>query len=264
MELEQQPINKMKTVFIGMPSHHGETPEKTQRSLDALIQYSGSNGVKMLLSRTYGSILPRNRNECVVEALKHNADYLLFIDSDMVFDRDALMKLLKYDRDVVSALCVSRYEPFIPTTKKKNSSGRYEPIQNLTEGRFYSDLDVVGMAFVLIKMDVFRKVNPPWFAMPPLELLNNYYGLVAGLREMITSEDISADKIKSLIEKHDDNCKNSDLIGEDYYCSEKIRNKGIEICCDTSLIVGHIGEYIYTINDYLNYKAEREARENAG
>lgn len=214
--------NNRPSVIIGVPSHHGETPEATQRSLDAMIQYSGQNGLRMGLARSYGSVLPRNRNECVDIALRQEVDALLFVDADMVFEKDSLLRLLKLDRDIVSGLCVNRHPPFSPSVKIRNDKGLYGTSPHTTEGRFLSGLAGVGMAFTLIKMEVFRKVKQPWFAMPPLGV---------------------------------------DVQGEDLYFCEKAIEAGFDICCDTSLIIGHLGQHIYTITDYVNYKEERESRE---
>ena len=146
----------------------------------------------------------------------------MFIDTDMVFDDDALLRLLAFDRDIISGLCVVSGPPFNPVAKRLNEEGTYAVVDGLADGRFYSDLDGVGAAFLLVKTDVFRKVEAPWFAMPP-------YG--------------------------------KEVLGEDFYFCQKAKEAGFEICCDASLIIGHIGTYVYTINDYLEYKAERERRE---
>lgn len=218
--MDQEPLNK--TVLIGIPSHHGEIDEQTQRSLDALIRKSHQAGVGLVVSRAVGSLICRNRNEIVNKALEVKADYLLFIDSDMVFDDDALLRLLDLNRNIVSGLCVSKQPPFHPVAKRKNENGKYAVVDGLAEGRFYSDLDGVGAAFMLVNTDVFHKVEAPWFAMPP-------YG--------------------------------KEVLGEDFYFCQKAIDADFQICCDASLIIGHIGHHIYTINDYIEYKAERERRE---
>ena len=53
----------------------------------------------------------------------------------------------------------------------------------------------------------------------------------------------------------------TEVMGEDFYFCEKVRAADINICVDTSLNIGHIGTYPYTINDYVEYKDERERRE---
>ena len=65
-----------------------------QGCLDNLVQHSRKEGVMVMISRQAGSILPHNRNLCVKDALDNGATHLLFIDSDMTFDKDYLLDSL--------------------------------------------------------------------------------------------------------------------------------------------------------------------------
>ena len=181
-------------------------------SLDHLVKHSIEKGIQISIQKTYGSIIPQNRNKVVDKVLEIGSDYLLFIDSDMVFEPDALVRLLNHRRDIVSGLAVSRKAPFNPVAKDLQEDGSYLIRKGLDEGRFFSDVDMVGCAFILIKTDVFRKLKRPWFAMPPYK---DY------------------------------------VMGEDTYFCNLAKEAEYDICIDTSLIVGHIGEYIYTIEDYV-------------
>lgn len=198
-------------------SHVGHFHPDMLRSLDRLVAASIKGGVDIHICKTFGSLIAGNRNSIAKEAIQRNDDYLLFIDSDMVFDGDFLLDLLKRKRDIVSGLCVSRRPPYRPVAKVLHPDGRYFPRNGLDEGRFFSDLDAVGTAFVLIKTDVFRKIEPPWFAMPP------YMG---------------------------------GIMGEDVYFCKKAKEVGYDVCVDTSIIVGHVGEHAFTIYDHLDYMKE--------
>jgi len=188
-------------------------------SLDRLVAYSVKNGVNIIIAKTYGSIIPINRNKLALKAIENNADYTLLIDSDMVFDEDALVKLLKHDRDIVSAVCVCKTPPYDPVAKLLNKDGGYTVREGLGEDRFYSDLDMVGAAFMLIKTDVYRKMSKPYFAMPKFF---------------------------------------DSVMGEDVYFCRKAKDLGYKICIDTSLDVGHIGEMIYGIDHHIEYMEAKE------
>lgn len=214
--------NSNTTVMIGVPTHKGEFHPKMSHSLDNLTASAAKSRIGIILNKAVGALVAINRNNIIDAAIERDVDYVLFIDSDMIFDGDILLDLLKHDRDIVSALCVKKRPPYNPVASVVNKDGKYVPRDNLGEGRFYSDLDGVGTAFVLIKTDVFRKIKRPWFASPP------YLGTV---------------------------------MGEDYYFSQKAKEAGYDICVDTSLVVGHLGDYPYTIYDHLNYvKAEKEKK----
>jgi GT2 family glycosyltransferase len=101
------------------------------------------------------------REEAVKYLLTTDADYILFLDSDMMPPADMLVKLIEHDKPIVSALAFRRvpeYEPCI-----------YKAI-NDTEATVYTDypkglIEVagVGMACCLIKREVFEQVPGPWY-----------------------------------------------------------------------------------------------------
>lgn len=203
--------NNRPRVGIGLPTYNGHYYPDMKRCLNALVKKSHLSGIDVMTIEGEGSDLPQLRNKIVTQALQNECTHLFFIDSDMVFPDDGLLKLLKHDRDIISGLCVMRAEPHTPVAKKVDENGQYYVPYDYTEGRFYSDLDSVGGAFLLIKTDVLRKMESPWFAMP------EYMGATM-------SEDI-------------------------YFC-KKAKGLGYDICLDSSLVIGHIGQYIYTIHDY--------------
>ena len=45
--------------------------------------------------------MPKARNNCVKKFLELNMDYIVFIDSDLYFQDDAIIKLLKHDKDII-------------------------------------------------------------------------------------------------------------------------------------------------------------------
>jgi hypothetical protein len=117
------------------------------------------------------------RDSQVKSALKNGADYLMFLDSDMSPHPETLKSLLSHDKDVVSAMCFKRTPPFQPcfyTIAKlekdpeddKKMIPRMEsalsPEHWETEGVL--EVEAVGMACVLIKMNVFNKISSDnWF-----------------------------------------------------------------------------------------------------
>ena len=206
-------------VVVGLLSHNGNFCSGMLQSLDHMVKKSIESGIKVNIAKTYGSIIPANRNKIVDSLLECGADYLLFIDSDMVFDDDALIQLMNHKRDIVSGLAVSRIAPFNPVAKDLQENGRYVVRKGLHEGRFYSDLDMVGCAFMLIKADVFKKLKKPYFAMPAYK---------------------------------------ESVMGEDVYFCRAAKEAGYDVCVDSSLLVGHIGEHIYTIHDHINFMETME------
>lgn len=264
-----------KSVVIGLPTYRGDFHPRMTLSLDRLIQHTQKErpDIKLGVKKYSGTILADNRNQIVKRAIEVGANHVLFIDSDMCFDEDALLQLLACDRDIVSGLCTIKSPPYHPVALRRNEGGGWTmgDRSKYTEGRFFSDLDGVGMAFTLIKTEVFRKVEEPWFAMPPLCMVDSYRsvhkaekGLRMALTELVHQDNaVGVDVIQSLLDsyawKEVDHGKHGlTVMGEDIFFCDKARHADFEVCLDSSLIIGHIGEHVYTIEDYKEYKKQRE------
>lgn len=77
--------------------------------------------------------------------------HLLFVDTDMFFEPDALERLLAHDKDIIGAEYNYRQLP-LKTTRQGG-----EKVGNLLK------CDVMGTGFLLIKTSVFEKLPQPWF-----------------------------------------------------------------------------------------------------
>jgi GT2 family glycosyltransferase len=119
------------------------------------------------------TLTPIARERLAEHALEFGADYLLFIDDDMICPSDLFERLYKHQKDIVGALAFTRYAPHKPV------------IFNLTEGYdkvekkeyfistiYYNypkdtlvECDAVGFGAVLINCKVFKEMKQPWFVM---------------------------------------------------------------------------------------------------
>jgi len=59
-----------------------------------------------------GSLIYDARNKLAKEALKLGAEYTMWFDSDMIFEPDTMLKLLKDDKDIVSGMYFRRSPPY--------------------------------------------------------------------------------------------------------------------------------------------------------
>lgn len=116
-----------------------------------------------LLSATLGlqniEILPvlgmscyvhNNREMCVNQALDNGCSHLLFVDSDVMFAYDAIIRLIAHDVDIVGARYNKKVFPIESTVK-----------QDITE---LSEVPFVPTGFLLINMEVFKKIGKPYFS----------------------------------------------------------------------------------------------------
>ncbi len=98
-----------------------------------------------------GSMLHIMRERLTKKAIDLRCTHLLFLDSDMTFDKDAVLRLLKRNKDVVGANYHKRKLPLEAT------------VQNPKKLSGLTTCDSVATGFMLIKLDVFKKITEPWF-----------------------------------------------------------------------------------------------------
>ena len=161
-----------------------------------------------------------NREKCVDHARNMKADYLLFVDTDMLFPPDALDRLLALKVDIASVTYNKRCHPRCSVVKLvPEYDSEYAVDDSVTERPI--PLEAIthpfrcggaGTGFMLIKMSVFDRIPRPWFFFTP---------------EMETPEG----KIEAT--------------GEDIFFYGRARDHGFDIWIDPTIRVGHIGSAIF-------------------
>ena len=134
---------------------------------------------------------------------KKDYDYIMWIDSDQVFEPNDFFKLLEHDKDIVSGLYLRK-----PRSDNLNDitiefACFNEDGKKLYTNEVNGELIKVwsnGMGWMLIKKGVFEKIEYPWFG-PIIEGLGFH--------------------------------------GEDVSFQLRARDSGFESYVDTSIVVGH-------------------------
>ena len=102
------------------------------------------------------------RNALVQMALDNNCTHILFIDADMIPSPRALPDLLAWDKDIISGLCFHKTPPYHIAARKKGVQG----LEHMSLDDIKSEIvevAAIGMAFALIRAEVFRDMPSPWF-----------------------------------------------------------------------------------------------------
>ena len=148
-------------VAVCVPS--GRTWEATcANCVAAAAAFSASAGVDLAFLNVQTSSVTHGRNSTVQLALQENVDYIWFVDSDMKFPPDALMRLLQHGKDICGATYNKRVAD--PQTGRYETLGRLKGPrpENIHDGLHEALLMPGGM--MLIKADVYRKLKWPWYA----------------------------------------------------------------------------------------------------
>jgi hypothetical protein len=121
----------------------------------------------------------RARNAIVEEALRIDSDYLFMLDDDQIIDiensglatlrYDFLHKLIKHleedpEKGIVGALYYQRDDREIhPVIMQKNKEGEYFFLTHMEIAGHLQKVDATGGGAMLIRKEVFDKIQPPWF-----------------------------------------------------------------------------------------------------
>jgi len=170
-------VSKLPSIFVATPVHSECSIHYTQALL-AFQQKCMSNGILVSFTLLKSSLVTQGRNLCVntfmEESIKHPYSHMLFIDSDIEFSFETIMKLIAADKDIVAApypLKDLDWEKIAKRIKHKNiTDGNTMSKQGFTwplklEGK--NEVTVIGgvaevthapTGCMLIKKQVFEKM----------------------------------------------------------------------------------------------------------
>ena len=183
----------MSKVCIGIPLTDSVKVE-TLRSIVANLQ----NGEKRDFITQSSCNVILNRNKLAERAIERGATHLFFVDSDMDFPAHTINQLLFHNKPVVGVWSHLRKVPPTVAVKMFESGAKPDSV---------FECKAVGTGLMLIDLDVFKKIEKPWFQF-------EYDGI----------------ELKK---------------GEDVYFCDKVREAGFSVWCDPQLDIGHIGSYRY-------------------
>ena len=116
-------------------------------------------------------LTPLARERLAEFAVETGVDYMMFIDDDMICPMDLFEKLFKHNVDVVAPLAFMRMPPHSPVMYRVEEG--YHPLQRLEYYITHTvknypknklvECDAVGFGAALIKTDVLKKMEKPWF-----------------------------------------------------------------------------------------------------
>ena len=217
-----------KLVVIAVPLY-GDGKEQFWSCLEKMRYHAARNGIDTLRRTKKGCYIDHNRNLLVWDARRMEArpSHILWIDADITFPPDLLIRLLKHDKDIVLANYYRKYGTHLPIVSVFNENNALQMVHVPPQPGNPQRVDSGGTGVCLTKLSVYDAVPFPWFktdyALPP--------------------EHVKDDTKADLIEGHV-------LVGDDTYFFLKAGVYGYRVYCDFSIEIGHIGDKVYTWRDY--------------
>ena len=211
----------MKRILVAVPTFETIYPDTFESiyNLDC-----GGNSVVFKFVRGYDCATARNRIAQMSMDLK--ANYVFMVDNDVVLPKDALINLLEGECDIClgyyahrdtdnvyrERTCICRmFQPdgtkYYHYPLESEYTGK-EMKEMCANGVHKVQIHGGGMGCALIKVDLFRKLEYPWF-------------------DWVNYKD-----------------KNHGMLSEDLYLCEQCKNHNIPIFADTRVACGHMLRHV--------------------
>lgn len=175
-------------------------------SLAELVKFNTMNDIDTHVFMDASTILLTQRERLATMALELGAEYMLWLDSDIVFPATTAVRLMAHNEPIVAANYVRRQFPAKGVAY--GTIGEWEkPIPFDVQDELV-EIEGIGMGCILMKTDIFKEIPKPWF-------------------EFGWSPD------------------SNDFLGEDMILCQKIAHAGYIIKLDTALSqeLRHLGTY---------------------
>lgn len=214
-----------KGIFIGLPAYDFKVSLKLAVSLARFAQAAPKHGIDINIGSICGcSVVSRARNLLVQDFIESDADYLMFIDSDINFEPDDILRLMAWAQDTKKGIVAG-----VPRVRDVNKTY----IADLDHDE-NGDLTMNGMglvratrvatAFMLIRRDVIISMiaaHPEW----------KYFDKRCG---------------KTVPALFDFKLTEEGYMGEDFLFCDRARELGFEVWVDPTIALGHMGVQEYT------------------
>jgi hypothetical protein len=231
-------------VAILVPAYRGLCPE-VQAAFRELETYSA----EFCLTQRFEiskPIIHSARNALARLALNDakNFTHLLWLDDDMLPEPDALVRLLKHEKDIVGGLYVMRRPPHKPIAYRLNEKREYADFPEVpAEGLI--EVDACGTGIMLVNAKVMHLLaecfyNLDWecaFWKMPHEVYLREQGRRRKAMEPLWFRYLSNEHGQEL--------------GEDLSFCLNAKDAGYSIWVDCSLRVGHLGQRAFYREDWI-------------
>jgi len=262
-QLQNDPV-----VAILMPSY-SDPKQRTMDSIREVMNYTQKFCSSYRDPIRGSSVVHWVRNDMYTELLKRDAPHthVLYADSDMIYERDYLVRMLRHDADIVCAAYTVRSDPPIPNVhlvNKKTGEARRVlswmqrgvRVDGVLASAEDSDETITGgTGLMLIKHHVFPA-------------LTEMYASCAYEKSLWGLTDDQIAPVEAIRRRCIEKSRNGYWFqflprlagyaetGEDTSFCLKAALCGFKVVVDTSIKPKHIGEYAYSYDDFEAFQPQ--------
>lgn len=214
--------------------NYGQGKHRFWTCLSRLQAKSMQNGISTFFLKKSTADIAHSRNLLTSDALRRfpQAQKFLFLDNDMTFPSDLLLRLLAHNKDIVTVNAYRKGAGYFPVVSIQGKDDEYfRPVHIKPEEGALRRVTSAGTGAVLIDRKVFETMTFPWFK-------SEYVDPVG---EDMDSANIVEGKM---------------FVSEDNRFYIITTSLGFKLYCDFSIPIGHIGDYEFTWEDHERYLRE--------
>ncbi len=179
----------------------------------------------------FESLIPRARNAAASRFLENKmTTHLLFIDCDIIFNPEDVLKLLKADKNIIAAAYPKKYtksnESLYPVDFTINGQITYNDIDNIYKA------ELLPTGFMLIKKEALETI----ITKKDIAYKNNIDGYSTKTNNFYNFFPITIDK------------ETQYLLSEDYGFCILAQECGLDVFCYSDITLSHIGYQSFTGN----------------
>lgn len=129
--------------------------------LAEMVKLNTMNNIDTHVIMEASTILLTQRERLALEAQNIGAEYMLWLDSDIVFPATTALRLMAHQEDIVAANYIRRQPPYkgvaYQTIGDWENPLPYETYDELIE------VEGVGMGCMMMRTEILDKIQRPWF-----------------------------------------------------------------------------------------------------
>lgn len=212
-----------KDVLLVIPCYDHKIEVTTAREAFGAM-YDPRIPVKKVHYYNGDSLVTRARNSCAAAFLDmEDVDYLMFVDSDIHFNRGQIKRLREHDKGLVGGVYLKKKLPYQPVCNHRLGREESTGLATMRE---------IGTGFMMIRRDVLKAIMEKW----PEHRYKPY-------------------KHERESENYYDwfrvgKCPDTGYyLSEDYYFCKLARDCGYDVFLDEGILVEHSGRAVYPMQD---------------
>tara|TARA_S200002703_G_scaffold139708_1_gene130570 strand:+ start:374 stop:1198 length:825 start_codon:yes stop_codon:yes gene_type:complete len=246
----EQPVEqKPYSIFIATPVHSEVSIHYTQSLLE-LQKWAWKEKVKIQFQIMKSSLITSGRNMCVGAFLKSDCTHMLFIDSDIAFNADAVGRLVRADKEVISIpypLKDMNWDKGLRMVQE----GKIKDVKDLRNKAFYRyPFKVPDTQNIKIKDGVIEVTHAPTgFMMIKRQVFDKMIKAYPHMRidqdQVINGKNVRVENYWNFFDTWFDPEKHT-YLGEDFAFCKRWSDLGGKCYAWISDYITHVGEHQYT------------------